>query len=91
MSTKTKFGPQGWTPDRLGCLAGKTYVITGANAGAGFEAARTFLAKGAAVVMLNRSVDKSSAAIATLKHNLKAPVAGRPNRQVRELGLTVGN
>jgi len=64
---KTKFGPQGWTPDRIGSLAGKTYVITGANAGAGFEATRVFLSKGAKVVMLNRSAEKSTAAIATLK------------------------
>ena len=62
-----KFGPKGWTPERLASLAGKTYVITGANAGAGFEASRVFLSKGAKVVMLNRSAEKSAAAIATLK------------------------
>ena len=62
-----KFGPKGWTPERLGSLAGKTYVITGANAGAGFEASRVFLSKGAKVVMLNRSDEKSTAAIAILK------------------------
>lgn len=62
-----QFGPKGWTPDRLGSLAGKTYVITGANAGAGFEAARILLTKGAKVVMLNRSAEKSNAAIRTLK------------------------
>ena len=67
MTTKKIFGPKGWTPERLGSLAGKTYVITGANAGAGFEATRVFLSKGAKVVMMNRNVDKSTAAIATLK------------------------
>ncbi|MBO29615.1 MAG: oxidoreductase, partial [Rhodobacteraceae bacterium] len=56
------FGPKGWTPERLGNLAGKTYVITGANAGAGFQAARILLGKGAEVVMLNRSAEKSAAA-----------------------------
>ncbi|WP_270725559.1 SDR family oxidoreductase [Shimia sp. Alg240-R146] len=65
--TPKKFGPNGWTPDRIGSLTGKTYVITGANAGAGFEAARTLLSKGARVVMLNRSTNKSNDAIATLK------------------------
>ena len=65
--TAKRFGPHGWTPERLGSLTGKTYVITGANAGAGFEATRVFLSKGARVVMMNRSVDKSNAAIATLK------------------------
>ena len=67
MDTKNNFGPLGWTPDRLGSLTGKTYVITGANAGAGFQAARIFLSKGAKVVMLNRNAEKSKAAIATLK------------------------
>ena len=61
------FGPNGWTPDRLGSLDGKTYVITGANAGAGYQAARVFLSKGAAVVMLNRNAEKSTAAVAKLK------------------------
>ena len=63
----TTFGPEGWTPERLGSLAGKTYVITGANAGAGFQASRTFLSKGAKVVMLNRSAEKSTAAVKYLK------------------------
>ncbi|SPH18279.1 Ribitol 2-dehydrogenase [Defluviimonas aquaemixtae] len=63
----SQFGPKGWTPERLGSLAGKTYVITGANAGAGFEASRILLSKGAKVVMLNRSPEKSTAAVETLK------------------------
>ena len=63
----TTFGPEGWTPERLGSLAGKTYVITGANAGAGYEASRILLAKDAKVVMLNRNADKSTAAVAKLK------------------------
>lgn len=67
MTTKNKFGPGGWTPAQLGSLAGKTYVITGANAGVGFEATRIFLSRGAKVVMLNRNPNKSSAAIAKLK------------------------
>ena len=62
-----QFGPKGWTPDRLGSLLGKTYLITGANAGAGFQASRILLAKGAKVVMLNRSAEKSSEAVKTLK------------------------
>tara|TARA_R110002072_G_scaffold160873_2_gene312347 strand:+ start:18273 stop:19220 length:948 start_codon:yes stop_codon:yes gene_type:complete len=67
MTTTKQLGPQGWTPERLGSLPGKTYVITGANAGAGFEATRTLLTKGAKVVMMNRNAEKSAAAIETLK------------------------
>lgn len=72
MKKMNPFGPKGWTPDRVGNLAGKTYVITGANAGAGFEAAKIFLSKGASVVMLNRSSQKSEKAIADLKSEIGA-------------------
>ena len=63
----TTYGPKGWTPERLGDLKGKTFVITGANAGAGFQATRILLAKGAHVVMLNRSAEKTTAAVKALK------------------------
>lgn len=66
----TSFGPQGWTPARMGSLRGKTYVITGANSGTGFQAARILLTKGARVVMLNRSTEKSRAALTALKGEL---------------------
>lgn len=63
----TQFGPKGWTPERLPSLSGKTYLITGANSGTGFQAARSLLAKDAKVVMLNRSEKKSQDAMAKLK------------------------
>ena len=67
MTGENRFGSKGWTPKRLDTLAGRTFVITGANIGTGFAAARVFLSKGASVVMLNRNAGKSAAAIATLK------------------------
>ena len=66
MTTK-KFGPKGWTPERLATQLEKTYLITGANTGAGYQATRILLSKGAKVVMLNRNIDKSEAAINELK------------------------
>ena len=74
MANERRFGPEGWTPERLGSLAGKTFVITGATNGTGFEAARVFLSKGAKVVMLNRNADKSADAIATLKQEFGSDV-----------------
>jgi NAD(P)-dependent dehydrogenase (short-subunit alcohol dehydrogenase family) len=65
--TNNTFGPKGWTPERIESLTGKTYVITGANAGAGFQASRILLSKGAKIVMLNRNAEKSTAAITELK------------------------
>ncbi len=66
----TQFGKNGWTPDRIGSLKGKTYVITGTTSGTGFEAARILLSKGAKVVMLNRNPKKADKIIAKLKKTL---------------------
>lgn len=68
----TTYGPQGWTPEQLGPQDGRTYLITGGNAGAGFEATRILLRRGAGVVMLNRSVERSEAAVAKLKEEFGA-------------------
>ncbi len=65
-----QFGRKGWTPNRIGNLKGKTYVITGTTSGTGFEAAKILLSKGAKVVMLNRNLKKSEKTIATLKKDL---------------------
>ena len=81
----TTFGPEGWTPARLGDQTGKTYVITGANAGAGFQAARILLNKNAKVVMLNRSPEKSEAAIA----GLKAEYGGKADVSFIRMDLSV--
>lgn len=66
----TQFGRKGWTPERLGSLKGKTYLITGANSGTGFKASKILLSKGAKVVMLNRNPKKSADAITELKKEL---------------------
>ena len=71
MADKT-FGVNGWTPDRIGSLDGKIYLITGGNAGAGFQASRILLSKGAKVVMLNRSAERSAAAVQELKQEFGA-------------------
>ena len=67
---QNKFGKKGWTPERIGDLNGKTYVITGTTSGTGFEAARILLSIGAKVVMLNRNPKKVEETINTLKQNL---------------------
>lgn len=67
---KNKFGKKGWTPERIGNLKGKTYIITGTTSGTGFEAARILLSKGAKVVMLNRNPKKSEDTLTTLKQEL---------------------
>ncbi|WP_298883877.1 SDR family oxidoreductase [uncultured Polaribacter sp.] len=65
-----QFGKNGWTPNRIENLNGKTFVITGTTSGTGFEAAKILLSKGAKVVMLNRNLKKSQDTILTLKQEL---------------------
>ncbi len=65
-----QFGNKGWTPDRIGNLNGKVFVITGTTSGTGFEAAKILLSKGAKVVMLNRNLKKAADTIAILKQEL---------------------
>ncbi|GAL76008.1 probable oxidoreductase YajO1 [Nonlabens ulvanivorans] len=68
--SKNQFGKNGWTPDIIGSLKGKTYVITGTTSGTGLEAAKILLAKDAKVVMLNRNDAKAQDTIAKFKSEL---------------------
>jgi len=70
MNNTNPFGKKGWTPERIGDLTGKTFVITGTTSGTGFEAAKILLAKGAKVVMLNRNPKKSEDVISNYKGEL---------------------
>ena len=65
-----QFGKRGWTPELMSSQKSKTYLITGATSGTGFEATRILLSKGAKVVMLNRNPKKSDDVIALLKEKL---------------------
>lgn len=53
-------------------LTGKTYVITGATAGTGKEAAKHLIAQGAHVVMLNRNPNKSKGVIEAIQSEFGA-------------------
>ncbi len=68
--SENQFGNQGWTPDRISSLEGKTYVITGTTSGTGYEAARILLSKGARVVMLNRNAEKTKKTISVLRNEI---------------------
>ncbi|MCG8697911.1 MAG: SDR family oxidoreductase [Bacteroidales bacterium] len=70
MSSKNKFGSKGWTPMLMNSQKGKTFLITGATSGTGFEAAKILVSKDAKVVMLNRNPKKSGDAIAAIKKEL---------------------
>lgn len=56
-----------WTLDQTPSLVGKTIVITGANSGLGFEAARVFARAGAQVVLACRSLERARQAAARIQ------------------------
>lgn len=56
----------GFTAADVPDLSGRTYVVTGANTGLGFEAARVLAARGGEVVLACRSEDKAREAMARI-------------------------
>ena len=52
-----------WSESDIPDLSDRTFVVTGANSGIGWEAARMFAARGARVVMACRTVSKGEEAV----------------------------
>lgn len=56
-----------WTKDNIPDLSGKTAIVTGANAGIGFETAIALYGAGAHVVLACRDLEKANEAISKIK------------------------
>ncbi len=63
----TEWGRHGFTQADIPHQAGKTYAITGANSGIGFEAARLLGKAGAEIILLCRNPEKASRAETKLR------------------------
>lgn len=59
-----------WTQDNIPNQDGKLAVITGANVGLGMETAKILAARGAAIVLAVRNIDKGKSAMAAIKADL---------------------
>jgi NAD(P)-dependent dehydrogenase (short-subunit alcohol dehydrogenase family) len=51
-----------WTINEIEDLTGKTFLVTGANSGIGYEATKVFASKGALVIMGCRNLEKANKA-----------------------------
>jgi len=73
-----------WTADDIPSQAGKTFVITGANSGIGYEAALQLAGKGAHVVLACRDQGKGHAAAAAI-------TAAHPSSSVEVMELDLAD
>lgn len=55
-----------WTINNIPDLSGKVIIVTGANSGIGFEAARAFALKGATTILACRNDDKAREALSKI-------------------------
>jgi NAD(P)-dependent dehydrogenase (short-subunit alcohol dehydrogenase family) len=61
---------ENWTTEKIPDLTGKVIIVTGANSGLGFEAAKEFARKGAQTILACRSMDKAQAALDQIKQEI---------------------
>jgi len=59
-----------WDPRRLPSAAGRTFVVTGGNAGIGYFTSEQLASTGARVILASRSADKAERAIASIREHV---------------------
>jgi len=73
-----------WTTDNIPNLTEKVFIVTGANSGIGFEAAKEFARNGAYTILACRNMDKAAAARNTI-------IGEIPNAQVETIRLDLAD
>jgi NAD(P)-dependent dehydrogenase (short-subunit alcohol dehydrogenase family) len=64
-----------WTIANMPDLTSKVIIVTGANSGIGFEAAKEFTRKGAQVILACRSLDKAQTALTEIQSEIPSAQA----------------
>jgi len=59
-----------WDPENLPSEAGRTYVVTGGNAGIGYFTSEQLASTGARVILASRSPERADAAIASIRRQV---------------------
>ena len=73
-----------WTSADMPNLRGKVVIVTGANSGIGFTAAKAFIRKGAQTILACRNMEKAEAALAEIK-------AAKPNAPAEIMQLDLAS
>ena len=73
-----------WTTDNIPNLAGKVIIVTGANSGLGFEAAKEFARRGARTILACRDMVKAQAALVRIRTEI-------PNAQAETMQLNLAS
>ena len=60
-----------WTQADIPDLSSKVIIVTGANSGIGYEAAKEFARKGARTILACRSMDKAQGALEQIKQEIE--------------------